>query len=72
MVNVGKDHFQKLVGDDGTAIRKPKQGVVSKHGAHTQHASMKEALMTECTEGLMREEREEGGEGGGGGGRRDI
>ena len=78
MVNVGKDHLQKLVSDDGTAISKPKQRVVCEYCAHSHHASMKEALVAQCTEGLMKGEggRREEGEGGRreegeGGGRRE-
>ena len=56
MVNVGEDHLQKLVSDDGTAISKPKQRMISEHCAHSHHASMKEALVTQCTEGLMKGE----------------
>lgn len=52
MVNVCQDNLQELVGDDRTAIGKPKQRVVGEDSSHSHSPGMENSFMAEGTEGL--------------------
>lgn len=50
VVDVRQHHLQELVGEDGAAVSKPKEGVVSEDGGQAHGAGMQDAFMAQRTE----------------------
>ena len=51
MVNICQNHLQELVGENGAAISKAKEGVICEYCGERHGAGVKDPLMAESTEG---------------------
>ena len=54
MVYVSENCLKEFVGEDGTAIGKPKERMISEHSLDTVCPGMQDALVTQGTECLHR------------------
>ena len=54
MVNVGEDHLQQFVSENGAPVGKAKQRVVCEDCSDSQRPGMEDSLVTQSTECLQR------------------
>lgn len=52
MVNISENHLQQFVGENGAAVSKAKERVVSEDCSHSQCPGMQDTFVTERTECL--------------------